>query len=149
VAENTYSWSLTGLRVLVLDDDEDSRMLIETMLTHYGAFVIGVESAKLARRALAHVRPDVIVSDLAMPQEDGFSFIRELRADPRHAAIHALAVTAYAHQYSVDQLRDAGFTGVLRKPLSPDALARAVIALGAGPGRQSRTGPVAAPSPAH
>jgi CheY-like chemotaxis protein len=121
-------------------------MLMETMLTHYGAFVIAVESAKLARRALAQVRPDVIVSDLAMPQEDGFSLIRELRADPNHAALHALAVTAYAHQYSVHELRDAGFTGVLRKPLSPDALARAVVALGAAPGRQPRTGHAAAPS---
>ena len=145
VAENACSRSLEGLNVLVIDDDEDSRVLMETMLRYCGAFVIAVKSAKLAHRALAHVRPDVIVSDLAMPEEDGFSFIRELRADPNHAAIHALAVTAYAHHYSVQQLRDAGFTGVLRKPLSPDAFARAVAALGPAPGRQSRIGHAAEP----
>jgi len=130
MSENKDRRLLKGLHVLVVDDDEDSRVLMETMLKYYGAFVIAVESAKLAHRALAHVRPDVIVSDLAMPEEDGLAFIRELRADPNHAATHVLAVTAYAHNYSSQQMRAAGFTGILRKPLSPDEFARAVVALG-------------------
>jgi CheY-like chemotaxis protein len=144
VPDIKFNRSLEGVHVLVVDDDEDSRVLMETMLTYYGAVVTAVESATLAHRALTHWRPDVIVSDLAMPEQDGVSFIRGLRAHPTHAAIHALAVTAYGHRYSVQELRAAGFTGVLRKPLSPDGFALAVMAVGAG-GRQSASGQPAAP----
>jgi CheY-like chemotaxis protein len=132
MATDKYRPLLRGLHVLVVDDDDDSRVLMETMLRYHGGLVLAVESAKVAHRVLAHVRPDVIVSDLAMPEEDGVAFIRALRSDPKHAATHALAVTAYGHQYSPQQLRAAGFTGLLRKPLDPDDFARAVIALGVG-----------------
>jgi len=135
VAEN-YRMALQGLHVLVVDDDEDSRVLMQTMLRYYGAFVTAVDSAKAARRALEQARAHVIVCDLAMPEEDGLTLIRELRRDPNSGGTPALAVTAYGHQYSADALREAGFTGILRKPLNPDEFARAVVALGAVPRRR-------------
>ncbi|HEY3067576.1 MAG TPA: response regulator [Methylomirabilota bacterium] len=135
--QESYRSALDGLHVLVIDDDHDSRVLMDTMLRDCGAIITTVESAMRARQALAHgLRPDVIVSDLAMPVEDGPGLLRELRADPTYASVPALAVTAYGHQFLSEELRAAGFTAILRKPLNADEFARAVIAMGAARGRR-------------
>jgi CheY-like chemotaxis protein len=144
VTDEDYRAALDGLHILVIDDDDDSRVLMDTMLRGYGAVITAVESAMRARQALANgLRPDVIVSDLAMPVEDGPGLLHELRADPNYADVPALAVTAYAHQFLSEALRAAGFSAILRKPLSPDEFARAVIAVGAarGPRRRGPTPP--------
>ena len=142
MTDENYRAALEGLHVLVIDDDEDSRVLMQTMLGSHGAIVTVVESAMRARQALANgLRPDVIVSDLAMPVEDGPGLLHELRADPNYADVPALAVTAYGHQFLSEALRAAGFSAILRKPLSPDEFARAVIAVGAARGPRRRRSP--------
>jgi CheY-like chemotaxis protein len=118
---------LTGVHVLVVDDDEDARRIMHETLAYCGALVTSVESAKGAYQALGRVKPKVIVCDLAMPEEDGLSFIREIREVPSYSGIPVVAVTAYDHFYA--PLREVCFDAYLRKPLSPPELARIVASL--------------------
>jgi CheY-like chemotaxis protein len=97
---------------------------------HYGgARVTGASSAKQAFQALSSARPDVIVCDLKMPEEDGPSFVRELRKSLALRSIPVLAVSAYDYLYVQQELHQAGFLAFLRKPISFTDIVRAVAAL--------------------
>src|SRR4029079_18289001 len=89
---------LTGVTVLYVDDEPDARELAKRVLSDQGALVVTAESAEEARRLLGSVRPDVLVADIAMPHEDGYSLIRSIRALPESEArtVPAAAVTALA-----------------------------------------------------
>jgi CheY-like chemotaxis protein len=102
---------LDGIKVLVVEDVLDSRILISRILERAGAHVLSAESVEEARAFLAATRPDVIVSDIAMPDEDGLSFIRRLREDEniRNDHIPALALTAFTDQQTHNQILKAGF----------------------------------------
>ena len=119
---------LSGLNVLVVDDDEDAREIAGRMLEDQGAVVMTAESAGEAYDLLTRVRPDVLVCDIGMPNEDGLTFLRRLRqdADPRVASIPALAVTAYAGEQDRQRARLAGFNGHLAKPIAAHDLVRCV-----------------------
>ena len=122
---------LQGLRVLVVDDDGESRERVATALRRVGA---QVRTAANVVDALADVDqhpPAVIVSDVEMAGEDGYQFIRRLRAlDPEHGGtIPAAALTAHAQPDEVRRALEAGFQRHLAKPSAPDEIARAVAAL--------------------
>ncbi|HXE80549.1 MAG TPA: response regulator [Vicinamibacterales bacterium] len=119
---------LTGVRVLVVDDDVDSRELIAATLGHYGAIVVEAGSAAEAMERLREDKPDVLLSDIGMQGEDGYAFIRRVRALPRQdgGLVPAVAVTAYAAAGDRANALSAGFQLHVSKPFDPVALARTV-----------------------
>lgn len=128
-AEQTFA-DLTGLSVLVVEDNDDSRKLLQTILTRSGAAVEVAESAATALRILAGDWPDIVISDIEMPGEDGYSLIRKIRLQEqptRH--VPAIALTAYSR--SVDRIRAlaAGFQTHMSKPVEPAELVAAVKSL--------------------
>lgn len=125
--------SLTGIRVLVVEDDEDARGLIEKVLETQGATVATVSSAREALEILGRERVDVLLSDIEMPGTDGYQLIKELRRRPsqRGGSVPAAALTAYAR--TEDRLRAlrAGFQLHLAKPVHPSELVTVVSSLAA------------------
>jgi PAS domain S-box-containing protein len=119
---------LDGVRVLIVDDEADVRELMTILLRERGAQVVAVGCAEEGRAALDVARPHVIVSDIGLPGEDGYAFIRSvrLRTRERGAATPAVAVTAYAQL--ADRLRalDAGYHNHVSKPVDPEELVRVV-----------------------
>ena len=128
---------LDGVRVLIVDDHADSRDLFATILSRRGAEVTAVDSVREGLAAARRVRPDVIVCDLAMPGDDGFALIREIRSWPSDQGIvvPAVALTAYARPEDRDRALAAGFQVHLSKPVEPRALLEAVARLAAGGAR--------------
>jgi signal transduction histidine kinase/CheY-like chemotaxis protein len=120
--------SLIGVRVLVVDDEADARTSIELTLKQYGAIVTAVDSAKEAMYTLEHEPVDVLLSDLAMPGEDGLSLIRRVRAGPGER-LPAAALSAYGRAEDRMQATQAGFDTHLSKPIEPVALAAAIEGL--------------------
>ena len=120
--------SLEGVRVLVVDDAADARASIELTLKQYGATVVVVDSAGEAMAALEREPIDVLLSDLAMPGEDGLSLIRRVRARPGER-LPAAALSAYGRAEERAQATDAGFDVHLSKPIEPVALAAAIEGL--------------------
>jgi PAS domain S-box-containing protein len=121
--------ALSGLSVLVVDDQPDARELVVAILVQHGATALGVGSVREALAHLAQSRVDALVSDIAMPQEDGHSLIRKLRATPELEALPALALTAYAHERDKQRALEAGYHLHLAKPVEPVRLVQAVARL--------------------
>lgn len=122
-------WSdLTGHSVLVVDDNEDTRGMLAAMLEAHGAAVTTAASVADARTALARQLPDVLVTDLAMPVEDGFGLLDYCRHHPdaRFQALPILALTAYGGQEASDRVIAAGFDAYLAKPVEPLEVGRVV-----------------------
>ena len=124
---------LSGVRILVVDDDADTCELIATVLGQFGALVKTVTSAKLALEAIEQARPDLLVSDIGMPGENGYQLIRKVRQleAERGGYIPAIALTAYAREEDRRQAMQAGFQLHFPKPVEP-ALLAAVLANLAG-----------------
>jgi signal transduction histidine kinase/ActR/RegA family two-component response regulator len=118
---------LTGLRILVVDDDPDARELVARALGDLGGQVVTTSSAAEARAELDLRKPDVIVSDIGMPGEDGLSFIRALRGHPAHRDIPAIALTAYATATDQAEAIKAGYREHVPKPVQPYRLARVIM----------------------
>jgi CheY-like chemotaxis protein/anti-sigma regulatory factor (Ser/Thr protein kinase) len=129
------SGELAGVRALVVDDEDDARELIETVLTQYGADVVAVSSAmeayKLITTTLPQGRPDVMVTDIGMPGEDGYSLLRRVREweRDRGAYIPAVALTAYGRSEDRTRALRAGFQMHVAKPVEPDELATVISSL--------------------
>jgi signal transduction histidine kinase/CheY-like chemotaxis protein len=123
--------SLEGVTVLLVDDDGDTREMVAAVLTGCGATVQSCASAAAGIEAWERLKPDVIVSDIGMPNEDGFSFIRRLRAmsDSSEPLAPAIALTAYASSEDSKRTLAAGFQIHVPKPLEPDQLVTAVATL--------------------
>ena len=123
------SADLTGVHVLIVEDDEDSRQLLATFLEYCGALVTMCHSTESALEDLAEYRPHVIISDLALPGADGLQFMQWLRARSASEGgdIPAIAITAHYEDFPVAGAR--GFTAYLRKPLQMDRLCRTIAAL--------------------
>ena len=119
---------LDGLRVLVVDDEPDARLLIREILHGHGAQVDVAGSAMEARALLKRAAPDVIVSDIGMPDEDGYAFIRQVRAEG--ARTPAIALTAYASKQDAQRAFVAGFQKHVIKPVEPAKLVSVVANLG-------------------
>jgi CheY-like chemotaxis protein len=129
------SLPLKGVRVLAVDDDPDTLEFLCFVLEREGALVTCVDRSDLALARLTSAspasRPHVLISDLAMPKQDGTWLIKEVRALPpeQGGAVPALALTAYTSQATADQLAAAGFQMRLTKPMDPVALVEAVRSL--------------------
>ncbi|MHC5933279.1 hybrid sensor histidine kinase/response regulator [Nostoc sp.] len=127
----TNSLLLTGLRVLVVEDDDDSRDFITFVLEQDGAFVIAVSSAFEALQTLAEVKLDVLVSDIGMPDMDGYMLIHQVRTwtPEQGGEIPAIALTAFARNDDQQEALKAGFQLHLSKPLNPEQLIAAIVQL--------------------
>jgi signal transduction histidine kinase len=122
--------SLEGLRVLLVDDEEDARGLLTEVLQGHGAQVIAVASAAEALREIQARPPDILVSDIGMPGEDGYSLIRKVRALTRNQRlIPAAALTAYARREDRTMAMMAGFQAHIAKPVEPAELLVVVATL--------------------
>jgi PAS domain S-box-containing protein len=123
--------SLSGVRVLVVDDSDDAREVTAAALSQFGAEVEGAGSGAEARLALDQNPPDVLVTDIAMPEEDGHSLLRYLRSrSPEQGGrIPAVALTAYASPRDRARTLGSGFAVHLSKPVLPAELARVVARL--------------------
>lgn len=123
--------SLDGLRVLLVDDEPEARQIISTVISRTGAEVTACESASEALATLLEWKPDVILSDIAMPDEDGYSFIGKVRSLPREkgGATPAAALTAYARDIDRRQALAAGYQMHIAKPIAATQLVNIVARL--------------------
>jgi PAS domain S-box-containing protein len=123
--------SLAGLRLVVVDDEADSRDMVASMLEQHGAEVVPLADAEEALRWLAANGADLLVSDVAMPRMDGCALIREIRRSGTAPAraMPAVALTAYARPEDRLRALDAGFQDYLTKPVEPEVLVARVAAL--------------------
>jgi PAS domain S-box-containing protein len=127
------SGELAGVRALVVDDEDDARELLKSALENYGADVIAVNSAAEAYALITETpppeRPDVMVTDIGMPEEDGYSLIRRLREwEEAHGAYTpAVALTAYGRVEDRVSALKAGFQIHVAKPVDPDELAIVIL----------------------
>ncbi|MEH2355074.1 hybrid sensor histidine kinase/response regulator [Nostoc sp.] len=125
------SLPMNGIRVLVVDDDTDSRDFVAFVLEQDGAFVMAVSSAEEALQTLAEVKLDVLVSDISMPDMDGYMLIHEVRTrtPEQGGQIPAIALTAFARNNDQEEALKAGFQMHLSKPLNPEKLIAAIVKL--------------------
>jgi CheY-like chemotaxis protein/two-component sensor histidine kinase len=123
--------SLEGLKVLVVDDERDTRELIREVLKECGSEVITSSSAEEAFTALQEQKPDILITDLGMPDEDGYSLISKIRALPseRGGQIPAAALTAYARAEDRLRVLRSGFQFHLPKPVDSAELVSVVASL--------------------
>jgi len=126
------STTLAGLSVLVVDDDHESRSVVATYLESHGAAVLTAQSASEALAILQRDRVDVLLADVAMPGEDGYTLVRKLRAlhSSRASTVPAAALTAFAREEDRQEALQAGFQMHLTKPIDAGSLVAAVATLG-------------------
>lgn len=126
---------LDGFRIMIVDDEQDARDVLVATLKRSGADVVAAGSVAEAMDALERLpngsMPDVVVSDIGMPGEDGFDLIRKLRAmEPeRGGSIPAIALTAYASAEDSVSVLSAGFQRHVAKPVEPSALANLIVSI--------------------
>jgi signal transduction histidine kinase/CheY-like chemotaxis protein len=122
---------LHGLKVLVVDDEPDANEMVQTLLTSCGAEVRVAASTRQALDILDRWRPDVLVSDIGMPDEDGYVLIREVRQRPRSRGgdVPAVALTAYARVEDRVKILNAGFQMHVSKPVEPTELVAVVASI--------------------
>ena len=131
----SFPRELAGLRVLVVDDEVDARELLASVLGQCDVAVELAGSAAEAMAALLVIRPDLIISDIAMPVEDGYSFIKRIRqlAPDDGGATPAIALTSHARLEDRTRALTAGFTNHVVKPFDPPEL---FAVIGAATGRR-------------
>ena len=121
---------LQGVKVLVVDDEADARSLIERLLHDCDATVTTAASAKEALDVLARDRPDVLISDIGMPKEDGYSLMRRIRRlKDERGRLPAIALTAYARTEDRMKAMEAGYQLHLAKPIEASTLIAMVATL--------------------
>jgi signal transduction histidine kinase/ActR/RegA family two-component response regulator len=123
--------ALNGLRVLLVEDERDSRDIVARMLREYGMHVRTADSAQAALEMLDAEAPDVLISDIGMPHEDGYTLIRKVRQHRRERIVRlpAIALTALARPEDRARAIDAGYHTHIAKPVDPARLAQAVCRL--------------------
>ncbi|HEY9624710.1 MAG TPA: PAS domain S-box protein [Crinalium sp.] len=122
---------LTGIRVLTVDDEPDARALLNALLTQYGAEVLMVTSAAEVLASLELFQPHVLISDIGMPETDGYSLIQQIRAlsSEQGGQVPAIALTAYVREEDHQHAINSGYQRHITKPLDLEQLVRAVMAL--------------------
>lgn len=122
---------LRGVRVLVVDDEDDARELVQTVLEDCGCRVTTAASVADAMTALATDMPDLLVSDIGMPHQDGYELIRQVRALPAASggSLPAAALTAYARAEDRRRVLHAGYSMHIPKPVEPAELVAVVMSL--------------------
>jgi PAS domain S-box-containing protein len=120
---------LSGLQILVVDDEPDSRDFVTFVLEQAGAIVTRAASGSEAFRQLEQFAFDVIISDIGMPEMDGYQLMQQVRSMPQVEPVPAIALTAYAGEYDRQKALKVGFQEHLAKPVEPEALVEAIVAL--------------------
>ncbi len=125
------SLDLTGVQILVVDDNADTRDIVSCLLEQVGATVIALASAREALAMLKQSSLDVLISDIGMPDIDGYLFMRQVRAlsVEQGGQVRAIALTAYAGEIDYQQAMASGFQKHLTKPVDPDTLVEAISQL--------------------
>jgi CheY-like chemotaxis protein len=123
--------ALTGLRILYVEDDTDSREALAAVLLLYGAAVKSVATVSEALEVMSGWQPDVLVSDIGLPHEDGYDLIKQLRArEPEDGGtVPAIALTGYAGVRENERAVSAGYQVYLAKPVEPGRLAEIITTL--------------------
>ncbi|MBW4538684.1 MAG: response regulator [Myxacorys chilensis ATA2-1-KO14] len=121
------SANLRDVQILVVEDEADSRDILTFMLEQEQAIVTAVSSAAEALYTIEQSTPDLIISDIGMPEMNGYRLMQLLRAMPRGKTVPAIALTAYAAEYDQQQALKAGFQQHLAKPIDPNQLMRAIL----------------------
>jgi CheY-like chemotaxis protein len=131
IKSNTNSISLSGVRILVVDDDADMRDFAKFLLEQYEAQVKAVTSALEALDVFDRFKPDVLISDIGMPAMDGYMLMRQVRSRSPELGgqIPAIALTAYAGEFDQQQALAVGFQQHLAKPVEPEELVKAIVKL--------------------
>jgi PAS domain S-box-containing protein len=122
---------LDGIHVLLVEDDDDSRKLLGTMLKRYGAKVTSTKSAAEALDVFSGELPDLLISDIGMPDEDGYELIRKLRKLPfdKGGATPAIALTGYASRKDRERALEAGYHKHMAKPVEQAEMIAAIASL--------------------
>ncbi|HEY9737317.1 MAG TPA: ATP-binding protein, partial [Trichocoleus sp.] len=122
---------LSNISILLVDDDTDTREFVAFLLELQGARVTVATSAYEALQALAQSKPDLLLSDIGMPEMDGYTLIRQVRTLPPEGGgqVPAIAVTAYAGEINQQQALAAGFQKHLSKPIDPNGLVQEIVNL--------------------
>jgi PAS domain S-box-containing protein len=125
------SLDLSDIKILVVDDEPDTRDLVAFVLEQQGAQVITATSAYEALLMLPQAKPDVLLSDIGMPEMDGYMLIQQVRAlaPEQGGQIPAIALTAYAGDTNQQQVLAAGFQKHISKPIEPEELVQAIVGL--------------------
>ncbi|MFN6471022.1 MAG: response regulator [Nostoc sp. SerVER01] len=128
-SDNGSDFNLNGLQALLVDDDRDSRELIAFLLEQHGARVTQANSASEALSSLGQAKFDLLISDIGMPDIDGYTLIRQIRkqSPDRGGEIPAIALTAYAGEGDRQQALAAGFQQHISKPIEPEVLMQAIL----------------------
>jgi signal transduction histidine kinase/ActR/RegA family two-component response regulator len=131
--EHLPAVTLDGLRIVAVDDDEDTRDLVRTVLEGHRAAVLTAASAREGLSLVERMRPDVLVTDLGMPGQTGYDLLRAVRALPpeRGGMVPAIALTAFARQEDRGQALEAGFAAHMAKPVEPSELVNVIAGLAA------------------
>jgi signal transduction histidine kinase len=122
---------LSGIQVLVIDDDTDSREFVEFILERAGASVTAIATATEGLLALTQSPPDVLLSDIGMPDMDGYMLMEQIRAlaPDRGGGVRAIALTSYVGDFNQQQALQAGFQEHISKPVEPEVLIKAIAKL--------------------
>nr|WP_242035602.1 MULTISPECIES: ATP-binding protein [unclassified Leptolyngbya] len=122
---------LSGVQILIVDDDTDTREFVAFLIEQHGAQVTAVTSADEVLVALTQNKPDILLSDIGMPEMDGYMLLRQVRALPPELGgdIPAIALTAYAGEIDYQQAMQAGFQRHIPKPVDPVMLVEAIASL--------------------
>ena len=120
---------LTGIRVLAVDDEADSLSLVAFILEQEGAKVTTATSATEAMKILSESTFDLLISDIGMPEVNGYELMRQIRSLPSLADLKAIALSAYAGEFDREQAREAGFQQHLAKPFDVNTLVNTAIEL--------------------
>ncbi|MDB4946058.1 MAG: multi-sensor hybrid histidine kinase [Labilithrix sp.] len=123
------AFRLRDVRVLVVEDEPETRELLAEVFERIGAQVLALPCAEDALRDFGSFGPDLVLSDLSLPQLDGLEMLKRIRQTPAGATIPAMALSASASLEDAARAIDAGFDAHVAKPLSSEALVRAVLSI--------------------
>jgi CheY-like chemotaxis protein len=125
-----FAVSLPGACVLVVDDDTDTREVVREILQYAGAKVITSGSARETRALIERFQPDVLIADIGMPEEDGYSLIQTIREnEPAGRHLPAIALTAHTRPEDVEHALKAGFHAHVAKPVDASQLVSSIVSL--------------------
>ena len=116
-------------KVLVVEDHADARDLVACVLDAAGAEVTTAASSREALKGIAGTMPDLLLADLGLPDEDGYTLLRRIRANPTSAALPAVALTAYARASDRERALAAGFLDYVIKPVDPQELVKVIVSV--------------------
>ncbi|MEN3274705.1 MAG: diguanylate cyclase [Massilia sp.] len=130
-AVRASSGALEGLTILVVDDERDSLDIVHYVLADMAANIVTAATAYEALQTIERLKPDLMISDIGMPEMDGLELMRRIRAssNPQVAGVRALALTAFSRREDRGHSLEAGFDEYLAKPVAPAELVRAVLTL--------------------